>query len=144
MSGSFRGAACGTTCPGAWAIGSESRKRPVVGEAPASRPMTVWSEAGCVAEVPAASALIVNKAIASEVSRRFVLTSIKRSTGSSRPQTAEESSPKAFGIDLAFPPRLRAQTSGIRLFRTVTMNPDKLFDYLEGRLPAGERAALEQ
>jgi hypothetical protein len=24
------------------------------------------------------------------------------------------------------------------------MNPDKLFDYLEGRLPAGERAALEQ
>src|SRR5207245_1490892 len=25
-----------------------------------------------------------------------------------------------------------------------TMNPDKLFDYLEGRLPAAERAALEQ
>jgi len=24
------------------------------------------------------------------------------------------------------------------------MNPDKLFDYLEGRLPAGERAALEE
>jgi len=24
------------------------------------------------------------------------------------------------------------------------MNPDKLFDYLEGRLPAAERAALEQ
>src|SRR5207244_5181155 len=24
------------------------------------------------------------------------------------------------------------------------MNPDKLFDYLEGRLPAPERAALEQ
>src|ERR1043166_10115048 len=24
------------------------------------------------------------------------------------------------------------------------MNPDKLFDYLEGRLPATERAALEQ
>ena len=24
------------------------------------------------------------------------------------------------------------------------MNPDKLFDYLEGRLPAAERAALEE
>jgi len=24
------------------------------------------------------------------------------------------------------------------------MNPDKLFDYLEGRLPASERAALEE
>src|SRR5207237_9201830 len=29
-------------------------------------------------------------------------------------------------------------------FRTLTMNPDKLFDYLEGRLPAAERAALEE
>jgi hypothetical protein len=27
---------------------------------------------------------------------------------------------------------------------TLTMNPDKLFDYLEGRLPPAERAALEQ
>ena len=24
------------------------------------------------------------------------------------------------------------------------MNPDKLFDYLDGRLPAAERAALEE
>jgi anti-sigma factor RsiW len=24
------------------------------------------------------------------------------------------------------------------------MNPDKLFDYLEGRLPASERAALDE
>jgi hypothetical protein len=29
-------------------------------------------------------------------------------------------------------------------FPVVEMNPDKLFDYLEGRLPASERAALEK
>lgn len=34
-------------------------------------------------------------------------------------------------------------TSGGRLFPKSPMNPDKLFDYLEGRLPAAERAALE-
>jgi hypothetical protein len=34
--------------------------------------------------------------------------------------------------------------SGGRLSQASTMNPDKLFDYLEGRLPAAERAALEQ
>src|ERR1051326_6223136 len=28
--------------------------------------------------------------------------------------------------------------------RLVLMNPDKLFDYLDGRLPAAERAALEE
>jgi hypothetical protein len=33
--------------------------------------------------------------------------------------------------------------SGGRLSQSSTMNPDKLFDYLEGRLPAAERAALE-
>jgi anti-sigma factor RsiW len=32
----------------------------------------------------------------------------------------------------------------VTLSRSPTMNPDKLFDYLEGRLPAAERAALEQ
>jgi hypothetical protein len=34
-------------------------------------------------------------------------------------------------------------TSGGRLFPKSPMNPDKLFDYLEGRLPAAERVALE-
>ena len=29
-------------------------------------------------------------------------------------------------------------------YNSQAMNPDKLFDYLEGRLPAGERAALEE
>src|SRR4029453_3884015 len=29
-------------------------------------------------------------------------------------------------------------------FPVVEMNPDKLFDYLEGRLPASERVALEE
>jgi hypothetical protein len=38
---------------------------------------------------------------------------------------------------------LRVDTSGGRLFPKSPMNPDKLFDYLEGRLPAAERAALE-
>src|SRR4029453_423048 len=32
---------------------------------------------------------------------------------------------------------------GSRFPGRPTMNPDKLFDYLEGRLPAAERAALE-
>src|SRR5256885_1867112 len=36
---------------------------------------------------------------------------------------------------------LRANTSRVTL--PLPMNPDKLFDYLEGRLPAGERAELE-
>jgi hypothetical protein len=39
---------------------------------------------------------------------------------------------------------LRVNTSGGRLFPTPKMNPDKLFDYLEDRLPAAERAALEE
>jgi anti-sigma factor RsiW len=34
--------------------------------------------------------------------------------------------------------------SGIRLSQEPLMNPDKLFDYLDGRLSAAERAALEQ
>jgi hypothetical protein len=39
---------------------------------------------------------------------------------------------------------LRVNTSGGRLFPTPKMNPDKLFDYLEDRLPGAERAALEE
>jgi hypothetical protein len=39
---------------------------------------------------------------------------------------------------------LRVNTSGGRLFPDAKMKPDKLFDYLEGRLPAAERTALEQ
>src|SRR4029450_7040777 len=38
---------------------------------------------------------------------------------------------------------LRVDTSGGRLFPKSPMNPDKLFDYLDGRLPSAERAALE-
>jgi hypothetical protein len=33
--------------------------------------------------------------------------------------------------------------SSVTLFPSLLMNPDKLFDYLDGRLPAAERAALE-
>src|SRR5215471_3009239 len=33
--------------------------------------------------------------------------------------------------------------SSVTLLRLPLMNPDKLFDYLDGRLPAAERAALE-
>jgi hypothetical protein len=36
------------------------------------------------------------------------------------------------------------RASGVTLFQSPTMNPDKLFDYLDGRLPAAERAALEE
>jgi hypothetical protein len=39
---------------------------------------------------------------------------------------------------------LRAETYSVTLSTSSRMNPDKLFDYLEGRLPAAERAALEQ
>jgi hypothetical protein len=39
---------------------------------------------------------------------------------------------------------LRVNPSGVTLSRAPTMNPDKLFDYLDGRLPAAERAALEE
>jgi len=39
---------------------------------------------------------------------------------------------------------LRVKRSGVTLSRSLTMNPDKLFDYLDDRLPAAERAALER
>src|SRR5204862_2229162 len=39
---------------------------------------------------------------------------------------------------------LRVTESGLTLSRSLTMNPDKLFDYLDDRLPAAERAALER
>src|SRR5205823_9348172 len=39
---------------------------------------------------------------------------------------------------------LRVNASGVTLSRAPTMNPDKLFDYLDGRLPAAERAELEE
>src|SRR5205809_7996531 len=39
---------------------------------------------------------------------------------------------------------LRVKRSGVTLSQSPTMNPDKLFDYLDGRLPAAERAALER
>ena len=44
---------------------------------------------------------------------------------------ASVSAPNAFGV----------HTNALQF---MTMNPDKLFDYLEGKLPAPERAALEQ
>ena len=39
---------------------------------------------------------------------------------------------------------LRANASGVTLSPAATMNPDKLFDYLEGRLSPKERSALEK
>src|SRR5882724_1118502 len=39
---------------------------------------------------------------------------------------------------------LRISASSVTLFPLLLMNPDKLFDYLDGRLPAAERAALEE
>jgi anti-sigma factor RsiW len=39
---------------------------------------------------------------------------------------------------------LRMKRSGVTLSQSPTMNPDKLFDYLDDRLPAAERAALER
>src|SRR5919198_505120 len=39
---------------------------------------------------------------------------------------------------------LRVNASSVTLLRLPSMNPDKLFDYLDGRLPAAERAALEE
>jgi hypothetical protein len=39
---------------------------------------------------------------------------------------------------------LRVNASNVTLFPLPLMNPDKLFDYLDGRLPAAERAALEE
>lgn len=39
---------------------------------------------------------------------------------------------------------LRVNPSGITLSQSQTMNPDKLFDYLDNKLPAAERAALER
>src|SRR6266851_5335432 len=38
---------------------------------------------------------------------------------------------------------LRAKASGVTLSR-CNMNPDKLFDYLDGKLSETERAALEE
>src|SRR5438046_9696924 len=39
---------------------------------------------------------------------------------------------------------LRVKRSCLTLSQSLTMNPDKLFDYLDNRLPAAERAALER
>jgi hypothetical protein len=39
---------------------------------------------------------------------------------------------------------LQLNAARVRLVRATTMNPDKLFDYLDGKLPAEERAALEE
>src|SRR5436189_2675184 len=39
---------------------------------------------------------------------------------------------------------LRVNRSGVTLSQSPTMNPDKLFDYLDNRLPAAERVALER
>ena len=41
-------------------------------------------------------------------------------------------------------PHLRVNASSVTLLRSPLMNPDKLFDYLDGRLPEAERAALEE
>src|SRR4029453_922124 len=42
------------------------------------------------------------------------------------------------------PSHLQLMAARVRLVRATTMNPDKLFDYLDGKLPAEERAALEE
>ncbi len=39
---------------------------------------------------------------------------------------------------------LRLKASGFTLSLSPIVNPDKLFDYLDGKLPAAERAALEE
>ena len=39
---------------------------------------------------------------------------------------------------------MRAAPSGVTLVATPPMNPDKLFDYLEGKLPEWERVQLEK